>query len=270
MPDNKEIKILFFGDIVGKPGRKAISKIIPELKKELNPDLIIANVENLAHGTGITQKTIDQMLNVGIDFFTSGNHIWSKPVAYEILDNPDIPIIRPANYPDDSPGVGHKTILVGTKSVMIINLHGQVFIEDDLTNPFHKIDKILTDANLDNLSAIFVYFHAEATSEKVGFGWYLDGRVSVVVGTHTHIATADNRILPGGTAYQTDVGMNGLRDSVIGIDKDVILHNFTSSESKAHEISESGICSINASLISINPTTKKSTKITRIYREIDV
>ncbi|XOU94385.1 MAG: TIGR00282 family metallophosphoesterase [Candidatus Kerfeldbacteria bacterium] len=270
MPDNKEIKILFFGDIVGKPGRKAVTKIIPELKKELKPDLIIANVENLAHGIGITQKTIDQMLEAEIDFFTSGNHIWGKPAAYEILDNPDMPIIRPANYPDDSPGKGYKTILVGTKSFMIINMHGQVFIEDDLSNPFKKIDQILADVNVDELAGIFVDFHAEATSEKVAFGWHLDGRVSAVLGTHTHVTTADSKILPNGTAYQSDVGMNGLRDSIIGIDKDIILHNFTAPETKAHDISDTGLCAINATLITIDSTTRKSTNITRIYKEINV
>ncbi len=269
MPD-KEIIILFFGDIVGKPGRKAIEKIIPSLKKEYHPDMILANAENLAHGTGVTGKTLNQMLDAGIDFFTSGNHIWSKPEVYELFNNPDLPLIRPANYSDDSPGKGYKIIGVGDKKILIINIHGQVFINEDLSSPFDKIDEILTDTKKEKINGIIVDFHAEATSENMAFGWHCDGRVSAVLGTHTHIPTADDRILPGGTAYQTDIGMVGLRDSVIGINKDIILNNFTQEKTKAHEIDDNGLVAVNATLVKIDSSTKKAMAIDRIYREIEV
>lgn len=269
MPD-KEITILFFGDIVGKPGRRAIEKIIPDLKKEYQPDLIMANAENLAHGTGVTGKTLTQMTTAGIDFFTSGNHIWSKPEIYELFNNPDLPLIRPANYSDDSPGKGYKIIDVNGFNVLIINIHGQVFINEELSSPFKKIDEILEKTKKEKLNAIIVDFHAEATSENVGFGWHCDGRVSAVLGTHTHVPTADNRILLEGTAYQTDIGMVGLRDSVIGINKDIILNNFTQEKTKSHDIDEHGICAINATLLKINTNTKQAISIDRIYREIEV
>jgi len=271
MPDNQSIKVLFFGDIVGKPGRRAITRIVPQLKEEYKPDLIIANAENLAHGLGVTQKTLDECSRAGVDLFTSGNHIWEKPEVYKIFENIDAPLIRPANYSDDSPGRGQKTLLVGGKSVLVVNLNGQVFIEDKFSCPFHKIDQILDKYKNDKLASIIVDFHAEATSEKVAFGLYLDGRVSAVLGTHTHVATADGKILPKGTAYITDVGMVGLKESVIGIDKNIVIHNFTNpaDQSKAHDIPEKGLCIVNAVLVTFNPENKLATDITRIYKEID-
>lgn len=269
MPD-KNITILFFGDIVGKPGRNATAKIIPKLKKEFQPDLILANAENLAHGIGVTEKTLNQMIEAGVDFFTSGNHIWKKPAIYELFNNPDLPLIRPANYSDDSPGKGYKIIEVGDKRILVINIHGQVFINEELSSPFHKIDEILTDTKKEKIHGIIVDFHAEATSENVAFGWHCDGRVSAVLGTHTHVPTADNRILLKGTAYQTDIGMVGLRDSVIGVNKDIILNNFINEKTKAHDIDDHGICAVNATLLKIDPSTKKAISIDRIYHEIKV
>ncbi|MDP2684633.1 MAG: TIGR00282 family metallophosphoesterase [bacterium] len=269
MPDNN-LTVLFFGDIVGKPGRQAIVKLMPKLKKEYEPDLVLANAENLAHGTGVTEKTLSQMIEAGIDFFTSGNHIWSKPAIYELFNDPDIPLIRPANYSDDSPGKGYKILDVGDKKILVINIHGQVFINEELSSPFKKIDEVLAECKNEKLNGIIVDFHAEATSENVAFGWHCDGRVSAVLGTHTHIPTADDRILPDGTAYQTDIGMVGLRDSVIGINKDIILNNFIEEKTQAHDIDEHGICAVNATLLKINPSTKQAISIDRIYREIEV
>lgn len=270
MPDSQPIKVLFFGDIVGKPGRKAITKIVPQLKEEFQADLVIANAENLAHGLGVTEKTLNECSKAGIDLFTSGNHIWKKSEVYKLFEDPEIPLIRPANYSDDSPGRGQKNLLVGEKTVLVINLNGQVFIEDEFSCPFHKIDQILDEYKKTELAGIIIDFHAEATSEKVAFGWYLDGRVSAVLGTHTHVATADEKILPQGTAYITDAGMVGLKESVIGIDKDIVMHNFLNDESKAHDIPTAGLCIVNAVLIKINPKNKQAIDISRINREINV
>lgn len=270
MPTNKTLSILFFGDIVGKPGRRALTAILPDLKKKLQPDLTIANAENLAHGIGVTQKTLDECMHAGVELFTSGNHIWKKLAVEEIFKSKSAPLLRPANYPCDMPGTGHQIITVGEKKLLVINLNGNVFIEDEFTSPFHAIDAILKQHSNDDYAGVFIDFHAEATSEKVAFGWYADGRVSAILGTHTHVVTADETILPQGTAYQTDVGMVGLKESVIGIDKDIIIEKFLTEKSKAHDISEHGTCIINATLITIDPQTRKATSIKRIFNEVTV
>ncbi|NQU77203.1 YmdB family metallophosphoesterase, partial [Candidatus Falkowbacteria bacterium] len=165
------MKVLFFGDIVGKIGRKAIAQILPELKKEYSPDLVIANVENLAHGKGITEDTLKSMTEIGIDFFTSGNHIWKKKDAVRIFEAKNIPVIRPANYPAQVPGSGYKIIEVGSKKVLIINLVGRVFMREDFDCPFVKFDEILKETKLENPDIILIDFHAEATSEKRALGF---------------------------------------------------------------------------------------------------
>lgn len=264
------LKILFFGDIVGKPGRHAIAKILPKLKKELKPDLTIANAENLAHGIGVTKKTLDEGIKSGIDFYTSGNHIWKKEEIYEIFQDADIPLIRPANYPPNSPGHGQKVLNIGAKSILVINLNGRVFMEEQLDCPFRKLDDILKEYKNTDLSAILVDFHAEATSEKVAMGWYADGRVSAVIGTHTHIPTADASIFPQGTGYVTDVGMAGVKESVIGVDKDIIIQKFLTQRPSAHKIPDKNICVVNSVFLEINPNNKKTTKIKRIDQEVEI
>jgi 2',3'-cyclic-nucleotide 2'-phosphodiesterase len=269
MPD-KSPTILFLGDIVGKPGRKAIAQALPNLRKEYSPDLVIANAENLAHGVGITPKTLAECREAGIDFFTSGNHVWRKESVNELFKDPDIPLIRPANYPVGMPGCGYKTVSLGSSQLLMINLNGQVFIEGEFSSPFSAIDEILSQFKNIELGGILVDFHAEATSEKVAFGLYTDGRVSAVLGTHTHIPTADERILPGGTAYITDVGMVGLKDSVIGVDKHIIIEKFLTKKGHMHDIPEQGLCIINAVMVQLNTGTKKADAIKRIYQEIEV
>jgi hypothetical protein len=269
MPDN-EIKILFFGDIVGKPGRKAVAKVLPDLKKEHQPDFVMANAENLAHGVGITTKTMAECQAAGIDFFTSGNHVWRKDGVQEIFKDLDAPLIRPANFPPGLPGTGHKLITIGKHPLLVINLNGQVFIEGEFSSPFKEIDLILKQYQNTELHGIIVDMHAEATSEKVAFGLYTDGRVTAVLGTHTHIPTADERILSQGTAYITDVGMVGLKDSVLGVDRTIIIEKFLTQKSKAHDIPEKGQCVVNAVLVTLNTQTKKAKKITRIYTETEV
>lgn len=264
------MKILFFGDIVGKISRQAIKEILPRLKEELQPDLVVANAENSAHGSGVTKKILEELNQSGIDFFTSGNHIFKKPEASELLVVKNPIIIRPANYPDNMPGTGYKIIEVGSRRILIINLMGRVFIPEEFSCPFKKIDEILKKVDLQNLAGIIVDFHAEATSEKVAFGWHVDGRVSAVLGTHTHVPTADAKILPHGTAYVSDVGMVGAVDSVIGDTKETVLESFLTDKPHRVEIPEEGEVEINSVLLEIDPKTKKAVSIKRVDRTIKV
>lgn len=252
------MKILFFGDIVGKVGRAGVAKILPEWKETYQPDVIIANAENLAHGSGITSKTINEMRNAGIDFFTSGNHVWDKPIGEEILQAEKPLVIRPLNYESKS-GIGMSELQVGEQLLLVINLQAQVYMKDEVNNPFHVIDQCLAKYPLKKFNGIFVDFHGEATSEKVAMGWHIDGRVSAIVGTHTHVPTADAKILPNGTAYITDVGMNGHRNSVIGVIKETVLKRFLSGEKSRFEYAEEGICDINAVLIDLADDGKAKT-----------
>lgn len=254
------MKILFFGDIVGRVGRTGVKKILPELKKQYQPDIVIANGENLAHGVGITPKTAHEMAETGIDLFTSGNHIWDKPNGEELLQTPDPIVIRPLNYGQRKSGVGYKEMDIDGQKLLIINLQGEVFIEDELDNPFIALDQFLLAHAPKNYDAIFIDFHAEATSEKVAMGWHADGRASAVVGTHTHVPTADARILSKGTAYITDAGMCGLRDGVIGVEREGILERFKQTGEFLDEkgggyfaYSDEGMCDINAVLIETGP-----------------
>lgn len=242
------MKILFFGDIVGRVGRNGIKKQLKAIVKKHQPDIIIANAENLAHGTGVTPKTIHEMQEAGIDYFTSGNHIWNKPIGEELLQEKKPKVLRPANYENKS-GTGVLEIEHNGNKLLLINLQGQVFMNEEVSNPFHKIDEILKKKPLIKYDAIFVDFHAEATSEKKALGWFLDGRVSAVVGTHTHIPTADAQILPKGTAYITDVGMTGPERSVLGVEIEPVLGRFLEENKKGFSYAEEGTCQINAVVI---------------------
>jgi hypothetical protein len=262
------LKILFLGDIVGKIGRRAVAEILPKLREKYKIDLVIANVENLAHGQGATLETLSEVQEAGVDFFTSGNHIWKKKEIIDIFQRGEFPIIRPANYPPSVPGEGWRVIEVGTKKIVIINLMGRVFMKEDLDCPFRKVDEILSPTSDFQLpTSILVDFHCEATSEKKAFGWYLDGRVSAVIGTHTHIPTADGEILPQGTAYISDVGMIGAKESVLGVDKDIIIKKFLDQMPGVHEIPEEGSAIFQAVLVEIDPKNGKSVKIERLDRE---
>jgi 2',3'-cyclic-nucleotide 2'-phosphodiesterase len=216
--------ILFIGDIFASPGRHIVADHLQDIKETNHIDLAIANAENAAGGFGITPSIAEELLSLGLDVLTSGNHIWDKKEIYDYL--PRQPkLLRPANYPGESPGRG---ILV-TRSrqgipCAVINLQGRIYMPDT-DCPFRKVDQILGELD-PAVKVRFVDFHAEVTSEKMAMGWYLDGRVSAMVGTHTHLPTADTRILPGGTGYQTDAGMTGPYDSVIGVKKELILQRF--------------------------------------------
>ncbi len=218
------IRVLFIGDIVGKPGRKVLSSLLPSLKEKYKPSIIIANGENAAGGFGITPDVADEIFSIGVDVITSGNHIWDKKEIVEYLDR-ERRILRPANYPDSSPGKGSIILKIeGGERIAVVNLQGRVFM-DSIDCPFRiavkEIEKISSEARI-----IIVDFHAEATSEKAAMGWFLDGRVSAVVGTHTHVQTADERILSERTAFITDVGMVGSLNSVIGLEKEAVIKRF--------------------------------------------
>ncbi|MBU1657251.1 MAG: TIGR00282 family metallophosphoesterase [Candidatus Omnitrophica bacterium] len=208
------MRILFLGDIVGKPGRTIIKKLLPDLRKDESIDLVVANGENAAAGSGLIPRLADELLESGIDVLTSGDHIWKKRDIYDYLKVSGR-LIRPANYPEGAPGRGSTVVDTASgKKVAVINIIGRVFM-DAVDCPFARVKKeIKTVSKLADI--IIVDLHAEATSEKIAMGWYLDGEVSAVLGTHTHIQTADERILPKGTAYITDCGMTGPNDSVIG------------------------------------------------------
>ena len=266
------MSVLFLGDVIGKIGRRGVAKVLPELREEYRPDLVIANAENLAHGKGTTQVTLDEMTAAGVDFFTGGNHTFAKDEAVVLLGRSDVPMIRPANYPPGTPGQGCRVIEVGSRKVLIINLLGRVFMKEGVDDPFRAFDDIYKtyDGAKDGLSAIIVDFHAEVTSEKVAFGWYTDGRASVIAGTHTHIPTADTWVLPQGTGYVTDIGMVGGRDTVIGIAKDHVLKRFKSPLGGKFEPPEEGRCRFNSVLIEIDPKTRHTVNIERIDREVDI
>ncbi len=247
------MKILFIGEIVAKPGREAVKKVLPSLIAEEKPDLILSNAENIAHGRGVTQSTLTEMLSAGINFFTGGDHMfWHSDFEDEIETSP---VIRPANFPPGTPGDGFKILDVGKEGkVLIINLMGRTAIGSSyLDDPFRKADEILelhhSQIQNNEITAVFIDFHAEVTSEKNAFAFYLDGRADVIVGSHTHIPTCDHRILPKGTAYVTDVGMTGNIDSVLGVKKEIIIKQFLTSRNQKFEWEENGAQAFRSVLI---------------------
>ncbi len=258
------MNILFIGDVFGRPGRDTIIKVLPEYKKKHKIDLVIANAENMHHGKGVSENQMKDLQAVGVNFFTSGNHIWKEKAIIERLDDPKLPLIRPANYPEGAPGRGCQIIEINPDTlVLVINLMGRVFMPSNLDCPFKAADRILKEYENENLSAIFVDLHAETTSEKAALAHYLDGRVSAVIGTHTHVPTFDARVLPGGTAFQSDVGFTGPVDSVIGLEKEGIIKNFLTQVPVKHEVA-GGETVFNAIKIEIDPKTRKALSVLQI------
>jgi metallophosphoesterase (TIGR00282 family) len=217
------VKILFIGDIVGKPGRVGLEAVMPELRSAHSPDLVIANGENVAGGLGITEKTANEIFGAGVDVITTGNHVYRHRDAYEFLDRAER-VIRPANYMTGNPGRGQTVVEAGGRRVCVINLSGTVELRA-ARSPFTEADSII-DRHEGEADVFFVDFHAEVTSEKVAMGWHLDGRVAAVVGTHTHVPTADARVLDAGTAFISDVGMTGSRAGVLGVRREQALEAF--------------------------------------------
>lgn len=257
------MRILCVGDVVGSVGRRTLQKLLPKLKEEYAIDFVIVNGENASGGLGITPQAVDEMLNAGADCITTGNHIWRYKEIIERLTK-DERILRPANYPEETPGSGWAIFRVAGKAICVACILGLVFMEP-LGCPFRAIDKILDEVG-DKTNIVVVDFHAEATSEKQAFARYVDGRVSVVFGTHTHVMTADERILPKGTAYITDVGMTGPAESVIGVKPELIIQRFVTKLPVKFEVATgSGILS--SVLVDVDDVTGKARSIKRLVVE---
>lgn len=252
------MRVLFIGDVIGKPGRRALQVLLPSLRRELTPDLVIANGENAAGGNGLTLDTAHEILSAGVDVITSGNHIWDQKEFLPHLDG-ELPVLRPLNYPPGVPGKGY----LQRGEVVVVNLQGRTFMAP-IDCPFRTADDLLH--RLTHARIIIVDFHAEATSEKQAMGWYLDGRVSAVLGTHTHVPTADPRILPKGTAFVTDVGMCGPYNSIIGVEVQDILERFLLQTPKRFTVA-SGPAVLNAVLVDIDDQSGRALSIVRVDRE---
>jgi len=259
------MKILFIGDIVGKPGRRAIRELLPEIICEHRIDFVIANCENAAAGFGVTREIVEELYANHINVLTSGNHIWDKKEIREFVEDYKT-LLRPANYPDGSPGWG-SVVMPNSSGVFVgvINLAGRVFMKS-IDCPFRtaerEIEKIKNTARI-----IIVDIHAEATSEKEAMGWFLDGRVSAVLGTHTHVQTADEDILPGGTAYITDVGMTGPFNSIIGIKKDAILERFLTQLPNKFDVAKDDV-RLQGVILDVDSKSGKAVKIERLTERL--
>jgi len=254
------VLILVIGDVIGRPGRQAVHQLLPDLRQQYGLDLVIANAENAAGGLGVTSATARELLDAGVDVLTSGNHIWAQKEIIPYLDD-EMPILRPLNYPPGVPGKGY----IANAQAMVVNLTGRTFM-GNFDCPFRAMDKLLAEVE-HKPPVIIVDFHAEATSEKVAMGRYLDGRVSAVLGTHTHVGTIDAQLLPQGTAYVTDIGMTGPMDSVIGDDTEAVIHRFLTMMPYRLSVGK-GKTIFNAVLIQVAEDSGKAISIDRIYREV--
>lgn len=260
MPD--ELRVLFVGDVIGRPGRHTFAELLPRLRDELALDLVVVNGENSAGGFGITAATARELRQAGADVITTGNHVWDHKQFLEEIEHEDR-VVRPANYPPGAPGRAALEVEVRGQTVLVVNLQGRTFMPA-LDDPFRAVDSILAEhAGADH---VIVDMHAEATAEKVAMGWHLDGRASLVVGTHTHVPTADHRILPSGTAYVTDVGMVGPRDSVIGVVPQASLARFLTGMPQRNLIA-SGPVTFNSVLVTMWEPQRQARTITRIDKE---
>jgi metallophosphoesterase (TIGR00282 family) len=256
------MQILAIGDVIGKPGRQAVQRLLPGLRRQYSLELVIANAENAAGGLGLTSNSAREMLDAGVDILTSGNHIWDQKEIIPFLDG-NLPILRPYNFPPGVPGRG----LLIQGHVAVVNLIGRTFMSS-YDCPFRAMDHLLAGLK-DECSTIIVDFHAEATSEKVAMGRYLDGRVSAVVGTHTHVGTIDARIFPKGTAHITDIGMTGPQESIIGDDIEAVLNRFLTA--MPHRLAVgSGKVVLNSVLINLDEKSGHALSIERIDRDVDV
>jgi len=255
------VKLLFIGDIIGKPGREALSRELHRIVDRHRVDLVIANGENAAGGFGLTEETAQDLFKCGVQMITSGNHIWDKKDALEYIKREER-IVRPANYPEGTPGKGSTIVRTpGGVKIGILNLEGRVFM-NNLDCPFRCADREIAKLK-EETPIVFVDFHAEATSEKISLGWYLDGRVCAVIGTHTHVQTADERILTAGTAYMTDAGMTGAFDSVIGVKKEEAILKFVTQRPAKFEVAKKDI-RINGAVIEVDEKTGLALGIERI------
>ena len=254
------INVLFIGDIVGSTGRKALKASLPQLKSKYNPHIIIANGENAASGRGITSAIAHEFFNWGVHGLTMGNHTWDNRDIFEFIDH-ESRMVRPANFPPGTPGLGYTVIKANGKELAIVNLMGRTFLPA-IDCPFRAADEIVDELRMKH-KHILVDFHAEATSEKIAMGWHLDGRASIVVGTHTHVQSNDDTILPNGTAYLTDTGMVGSKEGVLGMQRDAVLYKFKTQLPARFQVDE-GKWHFHAVYVQLDDTTGKAKKIEKI------
>jgi metallophosphoesterase (TIGR00282 family) len=254
--------ILVIGDVIGRPGRRALAKLLPGIIERYGVDLVVANAENIAGGIGVTLATAEELLEAGVNVLTSGNHVWAEREIIPHLDDGELPILRPLNYPPGVPGRGYLV----TGRVMVVNLIGRTFM-GSFDCPFRAMDKLLSELE-PRPPVIIVDFHAEATSEKVALGRYLDGRVSAVLGTHTHVGTIDARLLPRGTAYVTDIGMTGPVDSIIGDDIEAVTSRFLTMIPHRLSVGK-GRVELNAVLVGVDEASGRALSIERVTQEVE-
>lgn len=252
------LNVLLIGDIVGKLGRRTVAAVLPNLREERSIDVVIANGENTAGGRGLTPGTAQELFRAGIDIITSGNHIWENREVYELLDDPAVPLVRPLNYPEGTPGRG----FLKRDGLGVINAMGRTFMGVSIEDPFRALDAALEQMR--DCRVTILDFHAEATSEKIAMAYYLDGRIGAVVGTHTHVPTSDTRILPGGTGYVTDLGMCGALHSVLGMETERVIERFLTQMPNRFDPVDSGPAVFNSVLITFDEDSGRATAIERV------
>lgn len=257
------LNVLLIGDIVGKLGRRTVAAVLPDLRHQRGIDYVIANGENTAGGRGLTPNTATELYNCGVDVITSGNHIWEQREIYPLLDDEHTPLIRPLNYPEGVPGRG----ICKYKGVAVMNAMGRTFMGVNIDDPFRAVDQAIEDVKECRIKILD--FHAEATSEKIAMGYYADGRVSAVVGTHTHVPTADTRILPNGTAYVSDLGMVGALHSVLGMQLEPVIERFLTQLPVRFDPVDKGPAVFNSVLIKIDQESGHALAIERVDMEVE-
>ncbi len=266
---DKKTRLLFFGDINGRIARLALKKALPDLKKKNKASLVLANADNIAHGKGLTAETVKELMQYGVNAFTSGDHAFDRVKAIGEVYESELPVVRPLNFSPQASGKGYLILAGANGPVLIINLIGRVFMRMDHDCPFHAVDALLKEFKKSEFSAIIVDMHAEATSEKIAMRHYLDGKVTAVIGTHTHVMTNDWEISRKGTAYITDAGMVGANDGILGVAKENIINTFLTQVKHTHVMPESGECLINGVLIEAGDS-QKAALIQPIVKKIKV
>lgn len=263
------MRFLALGDVVGRPGREAVAKLLPDLRAEFKPDHVIINIENMAHGNGISPDTWSEAKAWQADAYTTGDHAWDNEAGWPLLDDPSLAIVRPANYPSGVPGRGWHVFTSGIYRVAVINLQGQVFFKNHPASPFMIADQLLAHPDVAAADVVLVDFQAEATSEKRALGWHLDGRISAMWGTHTHVPTADAQLLPGGTGYISDLGMTGRHHSIIGVDRGISLKHFRTQLKVRHTYDDEGPYELGGVIIDVDPATGRATHMEHVRRIFD-
>lgn len=263
------MRILYIGDIVARIGRRAVQQVLPGLREEKQIDFVIAQSENMSTGNGLTINAINEIREAGVDFFTGGNHSFKKQEFYSYFDDPNMPVIRPANYPGKAPGRGWAVADTPFGNILIMNVMGQTFNGPQFDHPLKTIDAILEETKDEKLAASIIDFHGDLSSEKVGVGFYYDGKVSAVVGSHTHVSTADARVLPGGTAHISDVGMTGPVDSILGVKKEIILDRWLTQLPARHDWPRTGVVQFSSVLIDVD-SNGKAKSIEQILKQVEI